>query len=52
MKSIKDLKKVTGLNNAELLEAFRDCVRYYLSEDELQLFLEKAISHKVVTTNI
>jgi len=46
MKSTQDIKKVTGLNNAELLETFRDCIRYYLSEEELQPFLEKAISYK------
>jgi hypothetical protein len=47
MKSISDLKSSYKLTNEQLLIALRNCVSYYLSEDELKVFIKKA---KSVTT--
>ena len=43
MKSIKQLKKECGINQNELLQALYECCSFYLSEDELQEFIEKQI---------
>ena len=48
MKSLQTIKEETGLNNKELCKAFRDCISYFLSYEELESFLIKEAEKKLI----
>ena len=41
MTSTKDLCEFYGIKKNQLLEALRNCVSYFLSEEELEPFIER-----------
>jgi len=45
MRSLKTIIKSTGLNLHEVAEAQKKCLRYFLSADELQSYLETAMCY-------
>ena len=46
MKSIKKLMKDNKLSKDELFKIFHECIKYYLSEDELNEFILKFYGKK------
>lgn len=46
MKSLQTIKHETRLSDKQLLHAFRYCVSYFLSDEELEPFLIKEMEKK------
>ena len=47
MKSLQQIKEETELNYEELANAFRSCISYFLSDEELESFLIQEKENKI-----